>query len=34
VIDGLDAGVVTLALACDIDELHNKAKLIPADGQA
>ncbi len=33
VIDGLDADVVTLALAYDIDELHNKAKLIPADWQ-
>ena len=33
VIDGLDADVVTLALAYDIDELHDKAKLIPADWQ-
>ena len=33
VIDGLDADVVTLALAYDIDEIHNKAKLIPADWQ-
>jgi len=33
VIDGLEADVVTLALAYDIDELHNKAKLIPADWQ-
>jgi len=33
VIDGLDADVVTLALAYDIDELHTKAKLIPADWQ-
>jgi sulfate/thiosulfate transport system substrate-binding protein len=33
VIDGLDADVVTLALAYDIDELHNKAQLIPADWQ-
>ena len=33
VIDGLDADVVTLALAYDIDELHSKAKLIPADWQ-
>jgi sulfate/thiosulfate-binding protein len=33
VIDGLDADVVTLALAYDIDELHAKAKLIPADWQ-
>jgi sulfate/thiosulfate-binding protein len=33
VIDGLEADVVTLALAYDIDELNNKAKLIPADWQ-
>ena len=33
VIDGLDADVVTLALAYDIDELHAKAGLIPADWQ-
>jgi sulfate/thiosulfate transport system substrate-binding protein len=33
VIDGLDADVVTLALAYDIDELHDKSKLIPADWQ-
>ena len=33
VIDGLDADVVTLALAYDVDELHAKAKLIPADWQ-
>ena len=33
VIDGLDADVVTLALAYDIDELADKAKLIPADWQ-
>lgn len=33
VIDGLDADVVTLALAYDIDELHAKGKLIPADWQ-
>ncbi len=33
VIDGLDADVVTLALAYDIDELHSRAKLIPADWQ-
>jgi sulfate/thiosulfate transport system substrate-binding protein len=33
VIDGLDADVVTLALAYDIDELHAKARLIPADWQ-
>ncbi|MGE0801652.1 MAG: sulfate ABC transporter substrate-binding protein [Lautropia sp.] len=33
VIDGLDADVVTLALAYDIDELHAKGKLIPANWQ-
>lgn len=33
VIDGLEADVVTLALAYDIDELANKGKLIPADWQ-
>ena len=33
VIDGLEADVVTLALAYDIDELHDKAKLIPSDWQ-
>ncbi len=33
VIDGLDADVVTLALAYDIDELSNKGKLIPPDWQ-
>jgi sulfate transport system substrate-binding protein len=33
VIDGLDADVVTLALAYDIDELSAVAKLIPADWQ-
>jgi ABC-type sulfate transport system substrate-binding protein len=33
VIDGLDADVVTLALAYDIDELYAKAQLIPADWQ-
>jgi sulfate/thiosulfate-binding protein len=33
VIDGLDADVVTLALAYDVDELHAKAKLIPPDWQ-
>ncbi|MEW5755949.1 MAG: sulfate ABC transporter substrate-binding protein [Pseudomonadota bacterium] len=33
VIDGLDADVVTLALAYDIDALHEKGKLIPADWQ-
>ena len=33
VIDGLDADVVTLALAYDIDELAEKGRLIPADWQ-
>lgn len=33
VIDGLDADVVTLALAYDVDELASKAKLLPADWQ-
>jgi sulfate/thiosulfate-binding protein len=33
VIDGLDADVVTLALAGDIDEIAAKAKLLPADWQ-
>jgi len=33
VIDGLEADVVTLALAHDVDALHDKAKLIPADWQ-
>jgi sulfate/thiosulfate transport system substrate-binding protein len=33
VIDGLDADVVTLALAYDIDEIHNRAKLIPQNWQ-
>jgi sulfate/thiosulfate transport system substrate-binding protein len=33
VIDGLEADVVTLALAYDIDELGAKARLIPADWQ-
>jgi sulfate transport system substrate-binding protein len=33
VIDGLEADVVTLALAYDIDVLHEKAKLIPQDWQ-
>ncbi len=33
VIDGLEADVVTLALAYDIDELHAKARLIPSDWQ-
>jgi sulfate/thiosulfate-binding protein len=34
VIDGLDADVVTLALAYDVDALQTKAKLIPTDWQA
>ena len=33
IIDGLDADVATLALAYDVDQLHNKAKLIPKDWQ-
>jgi len=33
VIDGLQADVVTLALAYDIDELASKGKLLPADWQ-
>lgn len=33
VIDGLEADVVTLALAYDIDEIHNKAGLIPKNWQ-
>lgn len=33
VIDGLDADVVTLALAKDIDEIEEKAGLLPADWQ-
>jgi sulfate/thiosulfate-binding protein len=33
VIDGLEADVVTLALAYDIDEISQKAKLLPADWQ-
>ncbi|MCW5620239.1 MAG: sulfate ABC transporter substrate-binding protein [Burkholderiales bacterium] len=33
VIDGLDADVVTLALAYDIDALHERAGLIPRDWQ-
>jgi len=33
VIDGLDADVVTLALAYDIDEIHNKARLVPENWQ-
>jgi sulfate/thiosulfate transport system substrate-binding protein len=34
VIDGLDADVVTLALAYDVGALHDRGKLIPADWQA
>ena len=34
VIDGLEADVVTLALAYDIDEIADKAKLLPANWQA
>jgi sulfate transport system substrate-binding protein len=33
VIDGLEADVVTLALAGDVDQLASKGKLIPADWQ-
>jgi sulfate transport system substrate-binding protein len=33
VIDGLEADVVTLALAYDIDEISERAKLLPADWQ-
>lgn len=33
VIDGLDADVVTLALAYDIDALYDHGKLLPADWQ-
>jgi len=33
VIDGLDADIVTLALAYDTDENREKAKLLPADWQ-
>src|ERR1700689_592814 len=33
VIDGLQADPVTLALACDIDALSEKAKLLPANWQ-
>ena len=33
VIDGLEADVVTLALAGDIDSLHQQAQLLPADWQ-
>src|SRR5512139_4025083 len=34
VIDGLEADVVTLALAYDIDEIHEKAKLLPKNWQS
>ena len=34
VIDGLEADVVTLALAYDVDALYQKAKLIPKDWQS
>ncbi len=34
VIDGLEADVVTLALAYDIDAIHEKAKLLPKDWQS
>jgi len=33
VMDGLDADVVTLALAYDVDAIANQAKLLPADWQ-
>ncbi|MBY0468148.1 MAG: substrate-binding domain-containing protein, partial [Burkholderiaceae bacterium] len=33
VIDGIDADVVTLALAYDIDEIAEKAKVLPTDWQ-
>lgn len=33
VIDGLEADVVTLALAYDVDALHDKAQLVPANWQ-
>src|SRR5688572_30570614 len=33
VIDGLEADVVTLALAYDVDALHEHGKLVPADWQ-
>lgn len=33
IIDGLDADVATLALAYDVDQLHEKARLIPKDWQ-
>jgi len=34
VIDGLEADVVTLALAYDIDAIHDQANLLPADWQS
>jgi len=34
VIDGLEADVVTLAIGYDVDQMHAKAKLIPADWQS
>src|SRR5919206_5301449 len=34
VIDGLEADVVTLALAADIDEIALRAKLLPANWQS
>jgi len=34
VIDGLEADVVTLALSWDIDAIHEKAKLLPANWQS
>ena len=33
IVDGLDADVATLALAYDVDQLYDKAKLIPKDWQ-
>jgi sulfate/thiosulfate-binding protein len=33
VIDGLEADVVTLALAYDVDQLHRRAKLVPENWQ-
>ena len=33
IIDGLDADVATLALAYDVDQLYDKAKLVPKDWQ-
>ena len=34
VIDGLEADVVTLAVAYDVNQLHDKAKLIPQSWQS